>query len=62
MPDGLLSVRHYRAVHHHLFQDVYPWAGKSRTVRISKDGSAFCYPEYIDSQLKQTFARLRDNG
>src|ERR1700722_12449452 len=25
-PLGSLSVRHYRAIHHHLFQDVYPWA------------------------------------
>src|SRR5258708_38857046 len=62
LPDGLLSVRHYRAVHHHLFQDVYAWAGKSRTVRISKPGSApFCYPEHIDSQLKQLFVRLAQN-
>jgi cell filamentation protein len=62
LPDGLLSVRHYRAVHHHLFQDVYAWAGKSRTVRISKPGSApFCYPEYIDEQLRQTFRKLQRN-
>lgn len=62
LPEGRLSVRHYRAVHHHLFQDVYPWAGKTRTVRISKNGSAFCYPEYIDAQLKQAFGRLRRQG
>ena len=62
LPYGLLSVRHYRAVHHHLFQDVYAWAGKSRTVRISKPGSApFCYPEYIDRQLRQTFRKLQRN-
>ncbi|AUC97993.1 adenosine monophosphate-protein transferase [Bradyrhizobium sp. SK17] len=59
MPTGLLSVRHYRAVHHHLFQDVYAWAGKNRTLRMSREGNAFCYPEYIDGQLKQTFAKLR---
>jgi cell filamentation protein len=62
LPNGRLSVRHYRAVHHHLFQDVYAWAGKSRTVRISKPGSApFCYPENIDSQLRQLFDRLKRN-
>ena len=27
---------HIRAIHHHLFQDVYPWAGQYRTVNISK--------------------------
>lgn len=59
LPEGRLSVRHYRAVHHHLFQDVYAWAGKTRTVRISKEGSTFCYPEHIDAQLKQAFASLK---
>jgi cell filamentation protein len=41
LPSGRLSVAHYRAVHHHLFQDVYAWAGRFRTVRISK-GSRPC--------------------
>jgi cell filamentation protein len=43
LPVGRLSVRHYRAIHHHLFQDVYAWAGKFRTVRLGKERSAFCY-------------------
>ncbi|MEC4004036.1 Fic family protein [Flavobacterium sp. SUN052] len=28
-------------IHHYLFQDVYQWAGKVRTVNISKDGKPF---------------------
>jgi cell filamentation protein len=48
-------VRHYRAVHRHLFQDVYRWAGKTRTIRISKDGNPFCYPENIRSELERLF-------
>jgi cell filamentation protein len=28
-------------IHHHLFQDVYDWAGKLRTVEISKQGWQF---------------------
>lgn len=43
-------------IHHHLFQDVYEWAGKVRTVNISKDGKPFFEGErfqmgfrYIDS-------------
>jgi len=47
LPAGRLSVTHYRRVHHHLFQDVYAWAGKFRTVRLSKGASTFCYPEHI---------------
>lgn len=59
LPPGRLSVRHYCAIHHHLFQDVYPWAGKFRTVRIAKDGSAFCYPENIAPEMTRLFTSLR---
>ncbi|HTQ12520.1 MAG TPA: Fic family protein [Rhizomicrobium sp.] len=59
LPNGKLSVRHYRAIHRHLFQDVYAWAGRYRTVRISKDGSAFCYPENIARQMRLLFDDLR---
>ncbi len=58
LPDGQLSVRHYKALHRHLFQDVYPWAGKFRTVRIGKEGSAFCYPENIAREMARLFASL----
>jgi cell filamentation protein len=59
LPRGRLSVRHYRAVHHHLFQDVYAWAGGFRTIRLSKDGSAFCYPEHVAREMRILFADLR---
>ncbi len=58
VPRGRLGYRHYRAIHRHLFQDVYPWAGKLRRLRIAKAGSAFCYPEYIDREMRRLFARL----
>jgi len=59
LPKGRLSVRHYCAIHHHLFQDMYEWAGRFRTVRISKGGSAFCYPEYISQEMATLFDGLR---
>ena len=58
LPAGKLDDKHYRAIHRHLFQDVYEWAGKSRSVRISKGGNPFCYPEYIEWQLKKAFDGL----
>lgn len=61
LPAGRLSVRHYRAIHRHLFQDVYSWAGNFRTVRIGKDGSMFCYPEHIPAQMRTLFAGVRRN-
>jgi cell filamentation protein len=60
-PAGRLGYSYYRAIHRHLFQDVYAWAGTIRTVRISKDGSMFCYPEHIDGEMRKLFGALRDN-
>lgn len=62
LPRGRLGVRHYLAVHRHLFGDVYSWAGRRRTVRISKDGSAFAYPENIDREMARLFGWLRERG
>ena len=59
LPGGRNSVRHYCAVHRHLFQDVYRWAGRFRTVRITKRESTFCFPENIRREMKQLFSALR---
>lgn len=59
LPTGRLSVRHFKAVHHHLFRDVYSWAGRPRRLRIAKADSMFCYPEHIPSELGRLFDWLR---
>jgi cell filamentation protein len=59
LPRGRFTGRHYRAVHHHLFQDVYDWAGRTRTIRLGKGGNWFCYPEHIDRELDAAFADLK---
>ncbi|SFQ30530.1 cell filamentation protein [Bradyrhizobium sp. Ghvi] len=58
LPAGRFTPTHYKRIHHHLFQDVYPWAGKYRTVRTSKGGNPFAYPEYIASSMDQLFEKL----
>ena len=59
-PPGKLDYPHYRALHRHLFQDVYEWAGEVRTVRIAKGGSWFCFPEYIDQEMNRAFSWLEN--
>jgi cell filamentation protein len=44
LPRGRLGYAHYRAIHHHLFQDVFEWAGKPRTVRIVKGAACSATP------------------
>ncbi|MBX3163439.1 MAG: Fic family protein [Bacteroidetes bacterium] len=47
-------------IHHYLFQDIYVWAGKTRTVEISKNGRQF-FPlshfnnafKYIDTLIEE---------
>ena len=39
-------------IHRHLFQDIYIWAGKKRTVEISKDGKQFFPTSHFDNAFK----------
>jgi cell filamentation protein len=59
LPEGDLNFQHFKAIHRHLFQDVYEWAGQIRTVRISKGDNPFCFPENIEGQATKLFDQLR---
>ncbi len=48
VPTGDFDLDHLKAIHHHLFQDIYEWAGEVRTVEIEKGGSQFIRPYQID--------------
>lgn len=56
--DGKLDFNHLKAIHQYLFQDLFYWAGKTRTVAIAK-GNLFCLPQYIDSFAKNLFENLK---
>lgn len=53
---------HYKAIHRFLFADLYDWAGKVRSVNISKKGTLFTPADRIDPQAALIFQRLRDCG
>ncbi len=36
------NLKHLQQLHHHLFQDLFSWAGQIRTVDITKDSTRFC--------------------
>ena len=48
----------YRALHKHLFQDLYDWAGQDRTVNIAKGGSNFAHVPYIAREMDKLFADM----
>lgn len=58
LPAGRFGPAHYRRIHRHLFQDVYRWAGRYRTIRTAKGGNWFCYPEHIEREMDRLFVRL----
>jgi cell filamentation protein len=60
LPSGQLDYAHYRAIHRHLFQDVYDWAGEERAIRITKGGSTFAYPEHLHRTMTRVFGELAE--
>jgi cell filamentation protein len=62
IPSGSFDLSHLRAIHRHLFQDVYDWAGELRTVEISKGGSLFQFRQYIPTGMADVHRRLTRAG
>jgi len=50
---------HYKAIHEFLFEDLFDWAGQTRSVNISKKGTRFCPYEDIESLAYRIFTRLK---
>jgi len=57
-PTGGFDLAHLRAIHQHLFQDVYEWAGELRTVEIAKGGHQFQFREFIETGMADVHRRL----
>ena len=55
---GRFGLTHLSRIHRFVFQDVYDWAGKLRTVRIYKGQTTFAYPEHIQSEADRIFSAL----
>jgi cell filamentation protein len=48
------------AIHRHLFQDIYEWAGKQRTVETSKGGKQFFPLSHFPNAIKFVDSLLED--
>ena len=55
--EGDFSLDYLCAIHRYLFQDVYSWAGKIRTVDVWK-GTMFCRSMYIVEQFNRVYEEL----
>ncbi|WP_286822713.1 Fic/DOC family protein, partial [Idiomarina sp. UBA1919] len=52
------TFEHLKKLHHHLFQDVYEWAGEVRDVDISKGETRFCTCTRIEPEAKKLFKNI----
>ncbi len=55
---GKFDFKHLQKIHAYIFQDVYDWAGKARTIDIAK-GNMFCNVRFIDTQAEEIFKKLK---
>ena len=62
VPTGAFDLAHLKAIHRHLFQDVYAWAGEVRTVEIAKDGSRFQPRRFIETGMADIHRRIVTAG
>lgn len=58
VPAGFFDLAHLCAIHRHLFQDVYAWAGELRTVEISREHDKFQFRQFIVTGMGDVHRRL----
>jgi len=55
---GKFDLRYLCAIHRHIFQDIYTWAGELRTVNIAK-GNQFCLYQHLEAYAATVFNELK---
>ena len=58
VPEGDFDLTHLCAIHRHLFQDIFDWAGELRTVEMAKDGSRFQPRRFIETGMADIHRRI----
>ena len=48
----------FKAIHRHLFQDVYQWAGRERNYTTGRSAVPFAVPRYIAGWMESLFKQL----
>ena len=63
-PKRNFNYQHLKAIHKHLFGEVYDWAGQTRSVNISKSdgngpGTLFAFISRIEPEINKLFKKLK---
>ena len=52
----------FKAIHRHLFQDLYRWAGKERNYTTGRGAATFAVPGHITTWMEGLFKQLARDG
>lgn len=55
---GAFDFAHYKSIHKFIFEDIYEWAGKIRTVNMAKKNTRFVDVSEIETVAANAFHRL----
>ncbi|PFA82751.1 Fic/DOC family protein [Bacillus cereus] len=56
---GNFDLKHLQKIHQHLFQDIYPFAGKLREENIAKGAFQFAHASFLKDQATELFKQLK---
>ncbi len=59
---GRFDLDHLKAIHQHLFQDVYEWAGELRDIDLARNDSYFANHRYMIEAAGLIFAKLAEEN
>ncbi len=59
---GNFDKQHFLKIHHYLFEDIYPFAGKLREENIAKGTFRFAMWEYIEPELEKLLKKLKEEN
>ena len=62
IPSGDFDLVHLKAIHFHLFQDIFDWAGEIRETEISKGKSQFQFRQYIETGMTDVHRRIKTHN
>ncbi|MGO9018388.1 MAG: Fic/DOC family protein [Syntrophobacteraceae bacterium] len=60
--EGHFDLEHLKAIHKHLFRDVYEWAGELRDIDLTRDNTYFANHLHIVSAAHPVFEKLAEEG
>ena len=60
--NGKYDLSHLQKIHKYIFQDIYDWAGKLRSVNIGKGQNFFCLVQHLDYAQNDIFNSLKKDN